>query len=154
LKNLFGGSITMPFPKAAPTEVDYRGQLQLDETRCIGCGKCATFCTTKVIEVKRDKDNKDAYQWSYDAGKCTFCGRCLDACKNFHALSMEATRPPVYTKIGALKQLHNMIRKRPAAAPKPAATAATPAAAPAAATAPAATVPTAAASTPPEAPGS
>jgi len=116
LKNLFGGAITLRFPESMPTKPNFRGQIQLDESRCMGCGRCATFCTTKVIEVKRDKNNKDIYQWSYDASKCTFCGRCLDACKNFQALSMEATRPPVYTNLGALKQQHTMTRKKPAAA--------------------------------------
>jgi formate hydrogenlyase subunit 6/NADH:ubiquinone oxidoreductase subunit I len=120
-KNFFGGAITLRFPQTAPTEANFRGQLQIDESRCSGCGRCATFCTTKCLEVTRDKENKEAFQWSYDAGKCTFCGRCMDGCKTFKALSMEQNRPPVYTKVGALKQLHKMIRKKPAAKPAAAA---------------------------------
>ncbi|PSH03264.1 MAG: hypothetical protein CXZ00_13110 [Acidobacteria bacterium] len=122
LKSLMGGVVTLRLPKTVPTQPTFRGQVQLDKDLCIGCGRCAAACATKVIEVKRDRENKDIYRWSYDAAQCTFCGRCKDACNKFHALSMQTHRPPVYTAIGSLKQEYVMIRKRPeTAAPKAAA---------------------------------
>jgi formate hydrogenlyase subunit 6/NADH:ubiquinone oxidoreductase subunit I len=85
-------------------------------------------CPTAAIVVKRSGDN---YSWTYDAGKCTFCGRCLERCKP-HTLSMESQLPPLYSTQGDLICELDMVRKRPvrpAAAPA-AVTADKPAAAP------------------------
>jgi ferredoxin len=69
--------------------------------------------------VTRSGDN---YTWSYDPSKCAFCGRCIERCKP-HTLTMESKLPPLYSLQGELKQVLNMVRKRPV---RPAPTAAKP----------------------------
>lgn len=114
-ENLHRGSMTSRYPeKQAPSE-HFRGLVENDETRCVGCAQCAYVCPSSAIEVHREGET---YTWSYDPGKCTFCARCIDRCKP-KTLTMQATRPPVYGRQGELKKVLTMVRKRPV--PKPAA---------------------------------
>jgi formate hydrogenlyase subunit 6/NADH:ubiquinone oxidoreductase subunit I len=120
-QNLRRGPVSFRLPhKHECTSSDYRGLIVNDAERCVGCGLCAYVCPTAAIEVTR---SGETYRWVYDPGKCTFCGRCLERCKP-HTLSMESKLPPLYSTQGELKNVLDMVRKRPvrpAAAPAPAA---------------------------------
>jgi formate hydrogenlyase subunit 6/NADH:ubiquinone oxidoreductase subunit I len=120
-KNLWGGSRTMLFPARPKVSEHYRGLVRFDPERCSGCAICKFRCTAKAIDFK---GGKGEFTWSYDAGQCTFCGRCVEGCKD-HALSQESACPPIYTTAGELKESHTLKRKppapRPAAAPAPSA---------------------------------
>ncbi len=100
--NLKHGPITLRFPEQAPSPLNFRGAVQLEPERCVGCATCAYVCTSSAIEVI---DRVTDYEWRYDPGRCTFCGRCVDVCPS-HALTMASQRPPVYTKAGGLRQSH------------------------------------------------
>lgn len=128
-QNLWRGPISfrLPHPHQCTSET-YRGLIQNDAERCVGCGSCAYVCPTAAIEVKR---SGDTYEWIYDPGKCTFCGRCIDRCKP-NTLSMESKLPPLYSTQGELRQVLTMQRKRPV---RPAAAAAKPIVEPATVTA-------------------
>jgi formate hydrogenlyase subunit 6/NADH:ubiquinone oxidoreductase subunit I len=115
-ENLKRGTLTARFPQKQPLSPHYRGLIQIDAERCVGCGQCAYSCPSCAMEVHRDGDK---YQWKYDAAKCTFCGRCIERCK-LHVLTQQSERPPDYSVEGELKQEWNMVRKRPV---RPAATA-------------------------------
>jgi ferredoxin len=39
---------------------------------------CKFRCTARAIEFK---SGKGEFTWSYDPGQCTFCGRCVEGCK-------------------------------------------------------------------------
>jgi formate hydrogenlyase subunit 6/NADH:ubiquinone oxidoreductase subunit I len=119
-KNFWGGSRTLRFPARPPAAEEYRGLVRFDPELCIGCAICKFRCTARAIEFK---GGKGEFTWSYDPGQCTFCGRCVEGCKE-HALSQEPAPPPIYTTKGELKVTYTLARKppaRPAAAPpKPA----------------------------------
>ena len=125
LDNLRQGTVSYRLPhKHECTSNQYRGLIQNDAERCVGCGACAYVCPTAAIEVKRAGDT---YSWSYDPGMCTFCGRCIDRCRP-HTLSMESQLPPLYSTQGELKTVLEMVRKRPVKPATPAVAAATAAA--------------------------
>jgi formate hydrogenlyase subunit 6/NADH:ubiquinone oxidoreductase subunit I len=116
-KNLWGGSRTMLFPKRPKVTANYRGLVRFDPALCSGCAICKMRCTARAIEFKTGKGE---FTWSYDPGHCTFCGRCVEGCKE-HALSQDSECPPIYLTVGELKKSYTVARKPPA--PKPAAAA-------------------------------
>ncbi len=133
-KNFWGGHRTLQFPARPRVTEHFRGLVQFDETLCSGCAICKFRCTSGAIDFK---GGKGVFTWSYDPGRCTFCGRCVDGCKE-HALSQREDTPPIYTQWGELKKAYTVARKatvKPAgfsasAVPPPAAKASAPAVAP------------------------
>jgi len=113
-KNLWGGSRTMPFPERPRVSERYRGLVRFDPALCSGCAVCKMRCTAKAIDFKAGKGE---FTWSYEPGQCTFCGRCVEGCKE-HALSQDSECPPIYTTPGELKKSYTVARKPPA--PRPA----------------------------------
>ena len=51
---------------------EYSDKLRIDNTKCVGCGRCAVLCPMKNISIV----DKKAVQHS----KCTMCYRCIDNC--------------------------------------------------------------------------
>ena len=128
-KNLWGGSRTMLFPTRPKVSEHYRGLVRFDPALCSGCAICKMRCTARAIEFKAGKGE---FTWSYEPGQCTFCGRCVEGCKE-HALSQDSECPPIYLTPGELKKSYTVARKqtvKPAAA-VPAPVVAEPAAKPA-----------------------
>ncbi|SRR6266567_140053 len=125
-KNLWGGSRTMRFPLRPKVTQRFRGLVQFDPALCSGCAICKMRCTSRAIQFKTGKGE---FTWSYDPGQCTFCGRCVEGCKE-HVLSQESACPPIYTTIGELKKSYTVARKAPPPKPAPAATSPAPAQAP------------------------
>jgi formate hydrogenlyase subunit 6/NADH:ubiquinone oxidoreductase subunit I len=115
-KNLWGGSRTLLFPKRPIVTERYRGLVHLVPELCAGCGICKFRCTAKAIDLKAGKGE---FTWSYNPGQCTFCGRCVEGCKD-GALSQDCDTPPIYTTSGELKVAYTIARKPPAPRPAPA----------------------------------
>lgn len=105
--NFWGGHRTLQFPARPLVTERFRGLVEFDATRCSGCAICKFRCTSRAIDFK---SGKGEFTWSYDPGQCTFCGRCVEGCKE-HALSQREDTPPVYTTIGELKKSYTLARK-------------------------------------------
>ena len=117
MRNLRDGSITLPYPERQPIQSHFRGMVQNVPEECTGCGVCAYVCTSSAITVQRALDG---FRWSYDPGQCTFCARCTQCCPK-KSLTMQDARPPVYQEHGALRQWHDIAKKKkpPVAPPTP-----------------------------------
>ena len=100
-ENLGQGPVTLRYPQRAATAEGFRGLVQNDPARCVGCGVCAYVCSPGAITVS---NYEQSYEWAYDPGKCTFCGRCADYCP-VEALSLQSERPPLYLNRNELVQV-------------------------------------------------
>lgn len=92
--NIAKGPSTIPFPGEVPPPAGLRGLVRMDAERCLACGICAYVCVSDAIT---GEEREGAYEWAYEPGRCTFCGRCEDHCPG-RALSMEPVAPPSYRK--------------------------------------------------------
>jgi formate hydrogenlyase subunit 6 len=84
--NLTSERATVPLPQSVPTPDLFRGPVQMNTSKCIGCGMCSYVCVSNAIV---GENQEKAYAWSYEPGRCTFCGRCFERCP-VHAISMDA----------------------------------------------------------------
>jgi formate hydrogenlyase subunit 6/NADH:ubiquinone oxidoreductase subunit I len=100
LENLNQAPLTLRYPQRAAAAEGFRGLVQNDPARCIGCGTCAYVCSSGAVTVTSEDK---FYEWAYDPGKCTFCGRCVDYCP-VDALAQQNERPPLYLKRDELVQ--------------------------------------------------
>lgn len=77
-RSLKTGLVTRGYPAAAePAPEAFRGQVQLDSTRCSGEGACARVCPSSAIAVDRQADG---WTWTLTDARCVFCGLCADVC--------------------------------------------------------------------------
>jgi hydrogenase-4 component H len=56
----------------------YRGALDIDMTRCVGCGRCARDCPCQALDVSRARDGSVRITHIYAA--CAECGQCEFSC--------------------------------------------------------------------------
>lgn len=77
---LEAGRVTLPYP-AEPLEAPsgFRGKLEVDIDRCIGCAGCANVCTARAIVVT-DNEEGDWRRFEFYLERCTYCGRCEEVC--------------------------------------------------------------------------
>jgi formate hydrogenlyase subunit 6/NADH:ubiquinone oxidoreductase subunit I len=80
--SLFKNPVTVKYPFIKiQTPEGFRGKIEFDETKCIGCGLCIKVCApaaiTKTVTVT-DEGQKTAME--FNMGSCTFCSFCADFC--------------------------------------------------------------------------
>lgn len=64
-------------------------EIDVDHSRCDGCGKCVAVCPENVLAVKNTVGRMRAVTvWSV---KCIGCGNCLSVCNN-KAIELETFR--------------------------------------------------------------
>ncbi len=64
------------------TPPNFRGKIQYDKEKCIGCQLCIKVCPTEAIEYKPDEKKIKIY-----LARCCFCSQCNDVCPT-NCLSM------------------------------------------------------------------
>jgi len=75
LKNL---RVTLPYPfQPAPPAEGFRGRLELDMGKCIGCGACIHACPARLIRMT---DQVSRRTIEFALGRCTYCARCEEVC--------------------------------------------------------------------------
>jgi ferredoxin len=67
-------------PPAAPVTGDSVpfGSLELDSSRCTGCGLCAVDCPTGALTL--DSAEGQEYRLLFRHDSCIACGRCVEIC--------------------------------------------------------------------------
>ena len=55
------------------------GRVELDSSRCTGCGLCAVECPTGAL-VFSPGEETDAFQLLFKHGNCVACGQCVEIC--------------------------------------------------------------------------
>jgi len=70
--------VTLPYPfKPAPPPEGFRGRVEFNIDKCIGCGACAVACPPRLITIT-DLDGKRTLD--FRLGRCTYCARCAEVC--------------------------------------------------------------------------
>lgn len=100
--HLFRQPITVQYPDRTPKPViqtlpeRYRGILDLDDPKCIGCLLCMKTCPIDCIylEVVKLEGRKGRAPtiFNIDVAKCMFCGLCAEVCPTdaiFHTREFE-----------------------------------------------------------------
>ena len=75
---LEAGQVTLgyPFVPHAP-DANFRGKVEVDTRKCMGCGACANACPARLITLNDTHDERTLF---FDLGRCTYCAACRDAC--------------------------------------------------------------------------
>ncbi|MHC1589522.1 MAG: 4Fe-4S dicluster domain-containing protein [Candidatus Hecatellaceae archaeon] len=78
LKSAFSKAFTVKYPyEPSPAPEAFRGKLQLDVEKCIGCGACVEGCPTGALTLE-DEEEKRRITLSYPY--CISCGQCVERC--------------------------------------------------------------------------
>lgn len=85
LKAAAEGKITLN--PAVPRYGRFRGRLNYDRAKCIGCAMCTKVCPAHAIELDPETAGKKPRKVLLHGDRCCFCAQCNDVCP-VSALSM------------------------------------------------------------------
>ncbi len=72
------GRVTRKYPYEPPLVTsDFRGKIEFDSEKCIGCGACVLVCPSNALEIM---ERGGRVVLRYFIGRCIFCWRCVDVC--------------------------------------------------------------------------
>jgi NAD-dependent dihydropyrimidine dehydrogenase PreA subunit/biotin operon repressor len=71
--------------------------MEVDLSRCKGCGSCARVCPVEAIEITQEREGGRKRKWAVrDETLCLGCGVCYSACKN-GGITMKPRAQRVFT---------------------------------------------------------
>ncbi|MBI1987261.1 MAG: 4Fe-4S dicluster domain-containing protein [Nitrospinae bacterium] len=71
--------------------------MEVDLSRCKGCGMCVNACPVRAIEIAHQGEGERKRKWAaLDHTLCLGCGVCYSACKS-GGISMKPREPRVFT---------------------------------------------------------
>ena len=72
------GRVTVKYPYKEPLiTTEFRGEVEIDPAKCIGCGACVRACPPNALELV---ESEKEIILRYYVGRCIFCWRCVDVC--------------------------------------------------------------------------
>ena len=72
------GRVTLPYPfKPAEVPPNFRGKIEFDSRKCIGCGGCANVCPSRCIVIE---DMGEVSRITFNLDRCVQCARCHEVC--------------------------------------------------------------------------
>ena len=75
---LGAGRVTLPYPfKPADVPPKFRGKIEFDARKCIGCGGCANVCPPRCIVIE---DIGEIARITFHLDRCIQCARCYEVC--------------------------------------------------------------------------
>jgi len=81
LRNLFKKRATILYPYREAEKVHlpegFRGRIEFNREKCVGCQLCSRVCPAKAIEVIEDEKGKRPVFLIY---RCIYCGQCVEVC--------------------------------------------------------------------------
>jgi len=102
-RNSARGSRTRSPEAQVPYPAGFRGMITHEAARCTACRTCAYVCSPGAIAISETEGR--FVEWAYFAGRCTYCGRCVEYCPT-RCLGSEATMPPVAADQAAYRVTH------------------------------------------------
>lgn len=81
MRNIFTKPFTVhyPFEKIEAAE-GYRGRIEWNAKKCIGCGICAQVCPAKAIEMVPNERYRTKRGPRFIQYRCIFCAQCEYYC--------------------------------------------------------------------------
>jgi formate hydrogenlyase subunit 6/NADH:ubiquinone oxidoreductase subunit I len=71
--------VTVRYPAVKVLMPDkFRGKIQFDSSKCIGCRLCMRDCPSNAITIRKVGDKQ--FQADMDLGRCIYCAQCVDTC--------------------------------------------------------------------------
>ncbi len=79
IRSLFSKPATGNYPFIKEERpVNYRGRLEFDAEKCIGCKLCMRDCPSNAIDIIKIGDKQ--FKAVVRLDKCIYCAQCCDSC--------------------------------------------------------------------------
>jgi ferredoxin len=86
--------------------------MEVDVSKCKGCGQCAEICPVGAIEIREEKEGEKARKWAVrEESLCLGCGVCYSVCKT-GGITMKPRAQRVFTPETAFDRTVSMAIER------------------------------------------